>query len=610
MITTQTLNKKNNDITDRLLLTLIFVSVFVNAFGLLFSVSGGDSSVYCVIAQHMILHHDWINLVYHNKPWLDKPHFPFWISAFSYKIFGINAFAYIFPGFLFNLIGALYTYLLAKKLYSHEMGLLATLIYLSSLNLLMSSIDVEAEAYLLGQIIPACYYWLIYNADNTKTIKIRYLLLGAFFTALAMMTKGVFVLLPIFSGLGIIWLYQLGLLKTLRILFSVKWLLALSLPFILIAPELIALYLQFDQHPNLVIFGHTHVSGIKFYFWDSQFGRFFNTGPITKNLYPHQIDLSHYFYYMHVMLWAFLPWCFLFLLALVSMKRRSHFTENTLINKIYLLGSFFPTFVIFSLTRFQFDHYVNIIFPFAAIIVAECIFDAIQYDMNYKFICRLQNSICLILCAIAIIFSLAALPAWPVDTFNVYQIFKYKVLYGAIAVAALITFFYTLLKFNDNKMRSSLISSLVSIFIAFIFLMNTNETFYRIYAQGYQENLYLENKPAHPIISYQLKTDKLEFRTQNLFVNVKSPDQLVKITQQQMPYYLVTTEKNWGEAQSVITLAYQNNHQTAPTMRVLKKIRYVHASTFPQTLSILVNEKKRKALVETAVIALVSLPSQ
>ena len=170
----QTTCNKHGDITNRLLLFLIFASVLVNAFGLLFSVSGGDSSVYCIIAQHMVLHHNWIDQIYHNKPWLDKPHFPFWMSAFSYEIFGINAFAYIFPGFLFNLIGVFYTYMLAKKLYSHEMGLLACLIYLSSLNLLVSSIDVEAEAYLLGQIIPACYYWLLYNANNTKLINCRY----------------------------------------------------------------------------------------------------------------------------------------------------------------------------------------------------------------------------------------------------------------------------------------------------------------------------------------------------------------------------------------------------------------------------------------------------
>ena len=54
----------------------------------------------------------------------------------------------------------------------------------------------------------------------------------------------------------------------------------LVLLILFINPELICLYIQFDLHPEKILFGHTHVSGIRFFFWDSQFGRFLNTGPI------------------------------------------------------------------------------------------------------------------------------------------------------------------------------------------------------------------------------------------------------------------------------------------------------------------------------------------
>lgn len=62
---------------------------------------------------------------------------------------------------------------------------------------------------------------------------------------------------------------------------------------IFISPELICLYIQFDSHPEKIVFGNTHVSGIRFFFWDSQFGRFFNTGPIKGKGDP-------FFLYAHV----------------------------------------------------------------------------------------------------------------------------------------------------------------------------------------------------------------------------------------------------------------------------------------------------------------------
>jgi hypothetical protein len=62
--------------------------------------------------------------------------------------------------------------------------------------------------------------------------------------------------------------------------FNVKWLLVFILTFIFIIPEIYAVYNQFDLHPEKVVFGKKNVSGMKFLFWDSQFGRFFNNGPI------------------------------------------------------------------------------------------------------------------------------------------------------------------------------------------------------------------------------------------------------------------------------------------------------------------------------------------
>ena len=148
----------------------MWLSIIIGAVGIFFPILGSTfSPYYGSIAKHIAITNNWTDLMFSGHDWLDKPHFPFWITALSFKIFGINHFAYILPGFIFNLIGALYTYKLSRAWYDEDVSLLATLFYITTLHLMLSAIDIRAEAYLLGEIIPACYYFLLY--DRHKSIR-------------------------------------------------------------------------------------------------------------------------------------------------------------------------------------------------------------------------------------------------------------------------------------------------------------------------------------------------------------------------------------------------------------------------------------------------------
>lgn len=341
---------------------LIFITLLVNAAAMFSPViNSGDSITYAALSQHIALNNDWTSLVLDGQDWLDKPHFPFWVTAIFFKLFGSSAFSYILPGFLFHLVGGYFTYRIARLFYGREVAWLSVLVFVSVYHLMDSSIEVKAETYLTGCIMGASYYWLRYDAQA----KLKYLLLGALFSAMAVMTKGVFTLITISSGLVCMWLYQ----KQWQKLWRGKWLLALVLALLFTAPELLALYVQFDAHPEKVMFGQTQVSGIKFFLWDSQFGRFFNTGPIKNTQ-------GHPFYFVLVFLWAFLPWVAVFLAAMSSGVRRL-FTRNGEDGAgfVFLCGAFFVTFGLFSATSFQLDHYTVILFPFAAILCGKFLAD-------------------------------------------------------------------------------------------------------------------------------------------------------------------------------------------------------------------------------------------
>jgi len=351
---------------SRFVKRLILLAVAANVSGLVCPVLiSGDANAYASVARHIVQHGDWINLFLEGTDWLDKPHFPFWVTAVFFKVLGISAFSYVLSGFVFHLLGGYYTYKIARHFYDQGTALLALLIYFTTLHLMMSTVDVRAEVFLTGLIMPACYYWLKFD----EAPKVKYLLAGALCTACAMMTKGIFVLVTIGSGLACTWLYR----KEWRKFLSAKWLLALFLSFLFILPELVALYLQFDRHPEKVVFSQTSVSGLKFFFWDSQFGRFFNSGPITNRG-------GSPFFFLHTFLWAFLPWTAAFLGATYTAIRSFRCREpGDRSASIFLYSSFLIPFVMFSATSYQYDYYLDILLPFAGIICAQFVQAALRH---------------------------------------------------------------------------------------------------------------------------------------------------------------------------------------------------------------------------------------
>jgi 4-amino-4-deoxy-L-arabinose transferase-like glycosyltransferase len=348
---------------------LLLAGLIINFSAINLTIIEPDGALYASIAKKMALHKDFINLYAVGNDWLDKPHFPFWVTAISFLIFGVNTIAYKLPALLFWLTGLFYTYKFAKTFYSGTVAKTAVLIFVTAQHLIISNNDVRAEPYLTGLIIAATYHF--YKAIN-KPLGIH-IIAGSLFTACAIMTKGLFVGVPIFGGIFL----HLLIKKQLVLLLQWKWLLAAVLTSIFILPELYTLYVQFDLHPEKVVFGKTGVSGIKFFFWDSQFGRFANTGPIKGK--------GDYSFFIHTLLWAFLPWPLLMYTGL--------FTQiKALIKKIALpeyisLGSALFTIILFSLSKFQLPHYTNIIFSFLAVITAVFINQlTIQKQLNIFFV--------------------------------------------------------------------------------------------------------------------------------------------------------------------------------------------------------------------------------
>ena len=464
------MNQRNDVNYCRWLYVLIGLAVLVNFSGLFVTILGPDGTYYAGIAKTMVQKNDYINLYVQGRDFLDKPHFPFWITAFSFKFFGFKTWAYKIPGILFLMMGVIYTYLFAKKLYNKEVALWSVLILLTAEHIIISNNDVRAEPYLTGLIIAATYHFHVaHTCDNYW-----HLIWGCVFTACAIMTKGVFAIIPIGGAI----IGHLIVTKNWQQLLQIKWVVAIILTAVFILPEIYCLYIQFDLHPEKLIFGRHNVSGLKFFFWDSQFGRFFNTGPIKGSGDP--------FFFVHTLAWAFLPWSLLLFAAIYqSIKKQAKDIKNS---QWYCLCGALLSFLVFSASKFQLPYYLNIVFPLFAIQLAGYL-SQVQLDKSKSAIQWIQSFVIALMLLLIIALQFFFKPS----------IITWSLIVMEVILAGLL--FYVRVLFIITDVRKTIIQSVLAALIVNFYL---NLSFYPSllkYQAGSEAAFYInqQNKANYPV---------------------------------------------------------------------------------------------------------------
>lgn len=478
-----TSRQANSSLEHKWLYFFIGLAVLVNFSGLLVPLMDPDAGVYASVSKQMVLRNNYWELFFQGTDWLDKPHFPFWVTALFFEVFGMNTWAYKLPGILFALLGAYYTYLFAKQHYNKTIALWATFMLLSTLHIIISNNDVRAEPFLTGLLIAS-----IYHFANALKKNISWQLVAAcLFAGCAVMTKGVFTLIPIGGAVA----GHLILTRNWKQLFHWRWLVAGVLVVLFITPELYSLWYQFDQHPEKIVFGKNNVSGIRFFLWDSQFGRFANSGPIKGKGDPT--------FFFHTLLWAFLPWALLMYTALGN-KIRSGFKkvnpEVDMPAEWYTLSASLLTLFIFSLSKFQLPYYANIIFPMLAILTAHYL-----YKIRQVAVATIINTIVTIILLLGIallqfFYKPAALP-----------------IVAVIIIVALIIFLLSLpWKIKANKLSLSLFRAGLACLILNLYL---NWCFYpdlMKYQSGDEAAFYInKNHPGVPGVRMNIYSPAFEF---------------------------------------------------------------------------------------------------
>ncbi len=314
-----------------------------------------DAAQYASISREMLERNSFLQIYDLGKDYLDKPPMLFWLSALSMKLFGIYDWAYRIPSLLFLGVALFATFQFAKLKYNQTIAYLAVLILASCQAFFLISHDVRTDTMLMGWV--ALSIWLIAKwADSNKWTDFIWAMVAI---AGGMMTKGPIALVVPVLAFAPQWFFE----KKWTYFFKPIYLLGILVIAVLLIPMSWGLYQQYDLQPGKLINNIPIKSGLRFYYWTQSFGRY--TG---ENYYR---EMSYPTFLLENMFWSFLPWIFIFLWAFVAkaftIVKEGLFKVGA--ERISFFG-FLLTYLVLSRSQAQLPHYIFVVFPLAATLVA------------------------------------------------------------------------------------------------------------------------------------------------------------------------------------------------------------------------------------------------
>jgi len=345
--------KSSLDFT-RLEIIICIVILFIYVNNLFLDIMKIDAAQYASISLEMLQNHSYLQVYDLQKDYLDKPPLLFWLSSLSLNAFGICNFAYKIGAFLFLLFSLYAIYKFTANYHNQRIAKNAVLLFATCQAFFLMSNDIRTDGILTSCVIISI--WLITEYWNKN--KIIYLFLAAVFTAFAMMAKGPIGIIAVLMPTGIHLMYQ----KQWKRIFNLSWLFFIFIVVVLLIPMTYGLYTQFDLHPEKIINGKLHQSGIYFYYWLQSFGRI--TG---ENVWDNGLP---WHFFIGSISWDFFPWIFILYAGLFYQFKKITNTNNTQVPEIITLSGFILLFVLLSMSRYKLPHYIFVTLPFASIISA------------------------------------------------------------------------------------------------------------------------------------------------------------------------------------------------------------------------------------------------
>lgn len=336
---------------------LLVATVVIYALGFGVNIMNVDAAQYAAMSREMLHSGSYLELFSRGRDYLDKPPLLFWLNSQSIRLFGITNVAYKLPSFLFACLALYATYRFCRLYYTKRRSMLAAIVLGTSQAMFLITNDVRTDTMLMGLVIFSI--WKL--ADWLKTQRVSSFIWAFIGAGAAMLAKGPIALVVPILAFG----FDGVMRRNFRDVFRWQYLIGLLIVAVVIAPFLYGLYLQFDLHPEKVMYGRTGTSGIGFYLWTQSFGRV--TGQSTWN------NGAGFLFQFQNLLWGFLPWTLFFMWSigatLVELVRSRFHSKGS--EEWISKGGFLLTYLAVSRSHYQLPHYIYVALPLAAIMTSE-----------------------------------------------------------------------------------------------------------------------------------------------------------------------------------------------------------------------------------------------
>ncbi|HRH37301.1 MAG TPA: glycosyltransferase family 39 protein [Flavobacteriales bacterium] len=352
--------------SSRVFYLMLLALAVVTAVGSVLDVMEVDAAQYAGMSRDMLVNGDLLQLHFRGHDYLDKPPLLFWLSAFSFKVFGVHNWSYKLPSIFFAFLGVFATYRFAALHYAKQVAQWAALMFGSSAAFLLMTNDVRCDTILTGSVITAIWLGSAWMEER----RWGQLLGCALAIAAGMLTKGPMGAMAPLLALGGEFVFK----KKWNVLRDPRLYVLPLVVAALLVPMCIGLYEQHGLH------------GLRFYFWEQSFGRI--TG---ENRWK---DDSSYFFFTHEVLWETLPWTPIVLVGIwrsvVAVFKRVPLAEYASVCGAVLV------FIALSLSQFKLPHYLYVIMPLLAVLGAQALHSVYTSALRYT-----QVVVTLLLAAVA-----------------------------------------------------------------------------------------------------------------------------------------------------------------------------------------------------------------
>lgn len=316
------------------LLVILFLSYLFFFFNLgSYSLKEPDEGRYAEIPREMAEQGDYVVPHLNYTRYFEKPPLSYWVTAASYKLFGLDEWSFRFPNALVAFLCSLLLYVFGKRWFSAETGFFAAVILMSCFGFFTMARIVTMDMLFTGLLFGAL---LCFN-EYYRSLKGAYRFLFHGCLAMATLAKGPAAIILV-GATTLVFLFTEKRMSFLRNLLDVRGL----VPFIVLAaPWFIAISLKEKEF-------------FQFFFIDQNIMRFLTTrhcrsGPV--------------YYFIPVLAGGMLPWSFLLPRAIVGLWRMREL-------RLFLIWSAL-IFVFFSASGSKLPPYILPVFPALALLLGH-----------------------------------------------------------------------------------------------------------------------------------------------------------------------------------------------------------------------------------------------